>query len=395
MNALTPPQSGQFASPGKTTGSHVPQSKIVQDMQLRAEKYTIELTALKQNKPFMNMMELLLSHCDPKNIGQFLKGADSAFGVKSLKECVPNHNGGVKLIRLIKRIAPDFFQRGFLGEDVYLKGEFAKTLLSILDFSFSDSGPEIGEKVKGLKPLLGLHEMPQSTFFLNLSGMDLSGVDLDVLDLSDTDLSYTKLAGCNLEGTNLSNANLCSSDLSGANLKKANLSEANLRNSIFTGAILIEARLSFADLCGASLMYTNLRGANFNNADLSFANLSYADASDTIFNDGPPYQYTAAKLYNATLFCTNFSNADIHNVNLKGADWKEALWIGVKCKYSEIIQLAEEQEKAKLEHHSTKSFLAISQSPDFNPHGLPKELIGLIKGNLGQLAIQPKVPPKE
>lgn len=97
----------------------------------------------------------------------------------------------------------------------------------------------------------------------------------------------------------LPDANLSEADFEEADLGVANLSGADLRFAQFT-----DANLSFADLSGAKLA-----SAVFDGATLHCTDFSGASFYDVEFEDGPPTQFSRARLHNA-----DFSVTDLRTV---------------------------------------------------------------------------------
>ncbi|MCD6027087.1 MAG: hypothetical protein K0R08_1606 [Solimicrobium sp.] len=119
----------------------------------RSECYASELHKVRENQPFMKMMELVFQHCDPANIAKLITYSGfrcNMFSI-SLEECCRENPG---LADEIKQIAGDFFDRPLFSSDFYLKGSETELLFKICNFGISENNEKTGEKIKALKSLL-------------------------------------------------------------------------------------------------------------------------------------------------------------------------------------------------------------------------------------------------
>lgn len=115
---------------------------------------------------------------------------------------------------------------------------------------------------------LGIENLPEWQYRVDLRGADLRDADLVGANFSGVDLRDANFSGADLVDANFSGANLRAANFSGANLRAANFSGADLAY-----ADLIDADSRGADFSGANFSGANLRGANFSTADLAAADL--------------------------------------------------------------------------------------------------------------------------
>lgn len=160
------------------------------------------------------MMRLLCKNCTPQEIAQFLRSADSFFGigVKSLEECFPADS---PVVNFIKQIGYAHLTSSSFSDNVhYLTGECAKALHTICSVGYTESEDKTLKKIPFLmQSILGTEGGSQSSR-LDLSKLNLSGLDFTGMDLTDADLSNTNLSRTNLSGVKFCNADLSNTDFS-------------------------------------------------------------------------------------------------------------------------------------------------------------------------------------
>ncbi len=196
--------------------------------------------SVKSNLPLMNLMVILLRHCEPHVIAKFLKGAGNHWPSKSLEKCFGKNKN---MVELILQIAPDLFEKKGPKEKHYLKDKIANTLLAQCHFGIRDSLTKTESKVRELSVWLelGKEVYHPGNGTLDLSNMNLSHTNLSYRDLSGINFSGSDLTGANLTRSNLFRANLTDADISGANLtltcwSEAKTSGVNAKLAIWTAS---------------------------------------------------------------------------------------------------------------------------------------------------------------